>query len=96
MVLPLAGKIDALVVYSRTWESKWGVLSSPWVKRFLGKYYFYKPQITSQQIQQQLGLTPVARWEERGQWIEIYQRHTGIAHPDTLRALCVRSVYFFF
>jgi hypothetical protein len=74
-VLPLAGKIDVLVVYSRTWESKWGVLSSPWVKRFLGKYYFYKPQITSEQIEQQLGLTPVARWEERGQWIEIYTRN---------------------
>ena len=73
-VLPLAGQVDVLVLYSRTWEPSWGALASEWVRDFLAKYYFYKPQITSQQIQRQLGLTPVARWEERGQWIEVYAR----------------------
>lgn len=74
-VLDLRGKADVLVVYSRTWEPSWGVLQSDWVRRFLTDYYFYRPQVTRQQIQDQLGLTPVARWEERGQWIEVYARN---------------------
>lgn len=73
-VLALAGQIDVLVVYSRTWESKWGVLQAPWIRRFLGAYYFYQPQIGPGEIQQELGLSPVARWEDNGQWIEIYIR----------------------
>lgn len=71
-VMALAGNIDVLVVYSRTWEAKWGVLQAAWIRRFLETYYFYKPQITSEEIQRDLGLTPVARWEERDQWIQIY------------------------
>ena len=73
-VLPLAGQVDVLVVYSRTWEPSWGAFASEWVRDFLAKYYFYKPQVTPRQIQEQLGLSPVARWEERGQWIEVYAR----------------------
>jgi hypothetical protein len=74
-VLAHRDKIDVLVVYSRTWESKWGVLRMPWIRRFLGNYYFYKPQITQQQIEAELGLSRVARWEQRGQWIEVYARN---------------------
>ena len=73
-VLPLAGHVDVLVIYSRTWEPTWGVLQSQWIRDFLTAYYFYKPQVTSREIQSSLGLAPVARWEERGQWIEVYAR----------------------
>lgn len=75
-VLALAGQVDVLVVYSRTWEPSWGALRSQWVRDFLTSYYFYKPQVTPRQIQEGLGLQPVARWEERGQWIEVYARAT--------------------
>jgi hypothetical protein len=68
---------DVLVVYSRTWEPSWGVLQSDWIRSFLANYYFYKPQITREQIQDQLGLVLVARAEERGQWIEVYARSAG-------------------
>ena len=81
ILLPLAGQVDVLVVYSRTWEPSWGVLRSEWVRNFLASYYYYKPQITSEQIQTQLGLNPVARWEEDGQWIEVYARK---APPNVL------------
>jgi hypothetical protein len=73
-VLALAGQVDVLVMYSRTWEPEWGVLRSEWIRRFLEKYYFYKPQIDKDRIERTLGLTRVARWDERGQWIEIYAR----------------------
>jgi hypothetical protein len=71
-VLPLKGQVEVLVVYSRTWEPKWGALRLGWIKQFLTDYYFYKPQITPEQIQKELGLLPVVRYERRGQWIEIY------------------------
>ena len=71
-VLPLKGQIEVLVVYSRTWEPRWGVINLEWIRWFLTAYYFYKPQITSDQITEDLGLLPIARWERRGQWIEIY------------------------
>jgi hypothetical protein len=71
-VLPLKGQVEVLVVYSRTWEPQWGALSLGWIKQFLTAYYFYKPQVTAEQIEKELGLLPVVRYERRGQWIEIY------------------------
>jgi hypothetical protein len=73
-VLRRAANAEVLVVYSRTWEPEWGFLRSDWIRWFLTKYYFYQPQITEAQITRHLGLIRVARWEERGQWIEIYAR----------------------
>ena len=65
-----------LVVYSRTWEPKWGILQSEAILNFLKTYYLYEPQITDGEIYTSLGLLPVARWERRGQWIEV------LAKPD--------------
>jgi hypothetical protein len=71
-VLALQGQVEVLVVYSRTWEPKWGAIRLDWIRDFLTKYYFYKPQVIAEEITKQLGLLPIARWERRGQWIEIY------------------------
>jgi 4-amino-4-deoxy-L-arabinose transferase-like glycosyltransferase len=71
-VLGLKGQVEVLVVYSRTWEPKWGAIRLDWIRQFLTRYYFYKPQVTSEEITKQLGLLPIARWERHGQWIEIY------------------------
>jgi hypothetical protein len=64
--------VKVLVVYSRTWEPRVSLLQLPIIMRFLEKYYFYDRQITSEEINEQLGLTSVARYSRRGQWIEIY------------------------
>jgi 4-amino-4-deoxy-L-arabinose transferase-like glycosyltransferase len=71
-VLAVKGQVEVLVVYSRTWEPQWGVIQLDWIRQFLTTFYFYKPQITSEQITKELNLLPIARWERRGQWIEIY------------------------
>ena len=70
-------KVRVLVLYSRTWDPTWGLLRIGWVRRFLTRYYEYEPQMTAQQVQEELGLNQVARWERRGQWIEIYARQNG-------------------
>lgn len=68
------GHPDVLIVYSRTWEPRWGATGNQWVKRFLTKYYDYEPQISSDDIEAHLDMRPVLRWEQRGQWIEVYTK----------------------
>ncbi|HLJ51659.1 MAG TPA: hypothetical protein VKU01_36885 [Bryobacteraceae bacterium] len=66
--------VDVLVLYSRTWEPQWGVMRLPGIESFLRSFYDYEPQMTAEQCREKLGLVQVSRWEQRGQWIEIYAR----------------------
>ena len=71
----LAGEnAGILVVYSRTWDPPWGVLRISWVRRFLSAYYDYAPEIGEERVWRVFHLKLVARWERRGQWIEVYAR----------------------
>lgn len=76
-------KGSVLVLYSRTSEPPWSVVQVPAVKHFLEKYYFYETQISPQDVKRVLDMTPVARWERHGQWIEVYAR-TAPANTLTL------------
>jgi 4-amino-4-deoxy-L-arabinose transferase-like glycosyltransferase len=66
--------VDVLVLYSRTWEPEWSVLRLPLARRFLAHFYEYEPQMDSAQVREHFGLQAIARWTQRGQWIEIYAR----------------------
>ncbi len=71
----LAGEnVEILAVYSRTWDPPWGVLRISLVRRFLSAYYDYAPEIDGEQVRRVFHLNKAARWERRGQWIEIYAR----------------------
>ena len=61
-----------LVVYSRTWEHSRSAIRLGLVRRLLSKHYFYQPQITREQIESELNMTRVGRFERRGQWVEVY------------------------
>lgn len=65
---------DILIVYARTWEPHWGATANHLVRDFLTRYYDYEPQVSSTEVEQLLDMRPVLRWEQRGQWIEIYRR----------------------
>jgi hypothetical protein len=89
-LLQLAGERPrVLVLYSRTWEPKWGVLRFDWVVRFLTRYYEYGPDLTREEVRNILHLEPAARWERGGQWVEVYgspglaehQSRSGYANP---------------
>jgi hypothetical protein len=64
--------VDVLVVYSRTWEPEHSVIRLQFVRRFLASYYFYQPQISGSQIEAELGMVRIGRFERRGQWAEVY------------------------
>ncbi|HUS05584.1 MAG TPA: hypothetical protein VMZ52_04785 [Bryobacteraceae bacterium] len=75
---------DVFILYSRTWEPAWSVLRLGWAKDFLVRYYSYEPQVTAAEIYQDLKLLPVARWERRGQWIEVYAKDPAIPPITTV------------
>ena len=65
---------DLLILYSRTWEPQWGVLRFASVRSFLGRYYEYEPEMGPAEVRGLLGLEPMMRWSERGQWVEVFSR----------------------
>ena len=65
---------DIFVLYLRTWDPPWGALSLPAVRAWLARWYGWRPEITGAEIQRELGLQRLQRWDSRGQWIEIYAR----------------------
>jgi 4-amino-4-deoxy-L-arabinose transferase-like glycosyltransferase len=66
--------VKVLVLYSRTWEPRWGVLQWPALRGFLRRYYEYEREMTPAEVYEHFGLASVRRWERHGQWIEIYGR----------------------
>src|SRR5579884_1711575 len=75
-------RVNVLVLYSRTWDPEWGVLQNELIADFLRRFYDYEPEMTEKQCLTVLGLKRVARWEQRGQWIEIYARNTRLPAPS--------------
>jgi 4-amino-4-deoxy-L-arabinose transferase-like glycosyltransferase len=66
--------VDVLVLYSRTWEPRWGVLQWTPVRDFLSRFYEYEREMSPGEAQEHFGLVPVQRWTRRGQWVEIFGR----------------------
>ena len=66
--------VDILVLYSRTWEPRWGVLQWRPLRAFLSRYYEYEREMTPAEVEARFGLVSVQRWTRHGQWIEIFAR----------------------
>lgn len=65
---------DVLITYSRTWAPQTGVISIPFIRKFLSRFYEWQPDITAEECAQ-LGLKQVANWRLRGQEIAVYVRN---------------------
>jgi len=72
-------EIDVLVLYSREWRRV------PLMEEMWRRHFGYAPPIESEECQDRYGLTPVARWESRGQWIEILAREPLSPAPPSRR-----------
>jgi 4-amino-4-deoxy-L-arabinose transferase-like glycosyltransferase len=66
--------VGVLVLYSRTWEPSWGITRWPPLRDFLSRYYEYEREMTPAEVRRHFGLTPIRRWEQHGQWIQIFAR----------------------
>ncbi len=67
-------RADILVLYSRDPEPGWALLRSGPLNALRRRFYGYEPQVTGAGLERGFGFRRVARWERRGQWIEIYLR----------------------
>jgi hypothetical protein len=66
---------DILYLYSRKWEpsSNWAA-QFPYLERVQEHYFDYAPQIGTDGLAARYGLRPLARFEQRGQWVKIYKK----------------------
>jgi hypothetical protein len=66
-------KYSRLVIYTRTWTPKDGLMDLLLIRKLLERYYEFEPEIDPAQCAA-LGLQPMVSWERRGQTITIYGR----------------------
>jgi hypothetical protein len=69
---------QVFVLFSRMWEPEWSWAKIELVRKIWRRFYDFEPEVTIPEIRQG-PLTPVAHWERRGQWIEVYEVSTGTA-----------------
>lgn len=68
------GGVDIFILYSRDVEPGWALFRTGRLAALRRRFYGYEPQVTGAAIRERFGLVLAARWERRGQWIEIYRR----------------------
>jgi hypothetical protein len=68
-----------LVFFSRTWEPRWSWTNIELVRKIWRHFYGFEPELSISEMRLR-ALTPVARWERGGQWIEVYEvsSRTGV------------------
>jgi len=67
-------RYDILVHYSRDWEPGGNWIRLPGVEPLWRRFFGYEPPLTAGQCAGRFGLVSVARWERRGQWVELLAR----------------------
>ena len=65
--------VDVLVLYSRTWEPRWGVCNGRPCAIFSAASTNTSANDPAE-VRQHFGLVSVQRRDQRGQWIEIFAR----------------------
>jgi len=65
------GSVGLFVLYSRQRETAWDPHRIPFVRGLLRRLYGYEPQVPPLEIERRLRLAPVARWQQRDQWLVI-------------------------
>ena len=74
-----AGGTGWFVLYSREIEPRLSLSRIPALASLRRAYWGWEPPVTGHCIESRYGMRPVARWERRGQWIEIYRRAAASA-----------------
>lgn len=75
-----------LVLFSRMWDPPLSWTRIAWIRKTWHYFYDFRQDLTPLELTAR-SLTPIARWQRRGQWIEIYEVSTGTvvaAHSDRI------------
>lgn len=65
--------VDLMIIYSRDHEPRWNLLALGPLNSLHRRFYGYERPLPPEAIATRLRLRLVAGWQERGQWIRIYQ-----------------------
>jgi hypothetical protein len=65
------GSIRLLALYSRQPETAWDPQGIPFVRGLLRRVYGYEPQVPPLEIERRFHFAPIARWQQRDQWLVI-------------------------
>jgi hypothetical protein len=52
-----------------------------WFRSLRERFWGWEPQVTPAELQSRFGLSEVARWQRRGQWIAIFARLERVDPP---------------
>ena len=66
--------VEVIALYSRSWDPPGGWQERPELAALLKRYFGYQPQVARQNLIDRFHVHSVARWERRGQWMEIFVR----------------------
>ncbi len=69
-----ASDLQVVAVYSRRWEPTRGWRAWLPLATLARLYFDYTPQLPNEELMRRFGLRRVARWDRRGQWVEILVR----------------------
>jgi hypothetical protein len=64
-------KVDVLVLFARHREPAWNVLEIDPVRRFVGHYFGYEPDMAAPPMGNQ-AFEHVGHWDEHGFWVDVY------------------------
>jgi 4-amino-4-deoxy-L-arabinose transferase-like glycosyltransferase len=67
-----ADSLKVVALYARSWDPPRGWQRWPPAQRLLQRYFSYEPPLTRGELLTRYELRTAARWERRGQWIEIF------------------------
>jgi hypothetical protein len=66
--------VGVFVLFSKDWDAGWDIRQAPLIAPLMRHFYGYRPQVPPQELERRFGLKLDARWSERGQWIDVYER----------------------
>ena len=61
-----------LILFSRMWEPEWSWTNIELVRKIWRHFYNYEPELTIPEMGTR-PFAPLASWQRRGQWIELYE-----------------------
>ncbi len=67
-------RVEVFVLYSLDSDPPANLLRLPFLAKLRERYLHHEPQITPEECEERLGLSRIARWTRRGQWIEVLVR----------------------
>jgi hypothetical protein len=74
---------DLIVLYSRGVTPRPWLTENPWIRPWLERFLDPAPEASAAEMRA-LGFLSQARWERRGQWIEVYARESVPGHSPPL------------